>query len=173
MQKLYSKLYNKGYKSNIDNKLTNYKETKALLANKIKRNKYELYQEHEHLREVRSMNNRVSNCKSMQQRKKDNTDPIVNPTYFIKPGKDVENVTIDAYCKKVLGMNRPHTAFAPNAKEYRPISAKNEEQNEVPVNKLFGSVPSFSKPRPSTSNQRRTDYGGFGNSEDLPGCSFK
>ena len=62
------------------------------------------------------MNNRVSNCKNMQQRKKDNTDPIVNPTYFIKPGKDAETVTIDAYCKKILGMNRPQTAFTSNPK---------------------------------------------------------
>ena len=52
----------------------------------------------------------------MQQRKKDNTDPIVNPTYFIKPGKDAETVTIDAYCKKILGMNRPQTAFTSNPK---------------------------------------------------------
>ena len=61
---------------------------KALLSNKIKRSKYEIYQENEHLREVRSMKNRVQNCKNMQQRKKDNTDPIVNPTYFIKPSKE-------------------------------------------------------------------------------------
>jgi len=32
------------------------------------------------------MNNRIKNCKNMQQRKKDKTDPIVNPTYFLKNG---------------------------------------------------------------------------------------
>jgi hypothetical protein len=41
-----------------------------------------------------SMQNRIKNCKNMQQRKKDNTDPIVNPTYFIKEGRDVAAVTI-------------------------------------------------------------------------------
>ncbi len=32
------------------------------------------------------MHRRISNCKNLQQRKKDNNDPIINPTYFIKNG---------------------------------------------------------------------------------------
>jgi hypothetical protein len=57
------------------------------------------------------MNNRVKNCKNMQQRKKDKTDPIVNPTYFIKNGPEIANVTIDQYCKKIIGMNRPQSGL--------------------------------------------------------------
>lgn len=55
------------------------------------------------------MKKRVENCKNLQQRKKDNCDPITNPTYFIKHGKDANSVTIDNYCKKILGMNRPQS----------------------------------------------------------------
>jgi hypothetical protein len=57
------------------------------------------------------MNSRIKNCKTLQQRKKDKTDPIVNPTYFIKQGGDLANVTIDQYCKKILGMNRPQSSI--------------------------------------------------------------
>ena len=62
------------------------------------------------------MNQRVNNCKNLQQRKKDNTDPIINPTYFIKNGKEAEAVTIDSYCKKILGINRPQSGFNGNQK---------------------------------------------------------
>jgi hypothetical protein len=54
----------------------------------------------------------------LQQRKKDNTDPIVNPTYFIKPGKEIEAVTINDYCKKVLGMNRPQSGLVRQEERY-------------------------------------------------------
>lgn len=46
----------------------------------------------------------------MQQRKKDNTDPIVNPVYFIKDGTKAGNVTIQPFCKKILDKNRPKSA---------------------------------------------------------------
>jgi hypothetical protein len=62
------------------------------------------------------MNNRVQNCKNLQQRKKDNTDPIVNPPYFMKNGKDAQSVTIDGYCKIVLGINRPQSGINGNLK---------------------------------------------------------
>jgi hypothetical protein len=57
------------------------------------------------------MNDRISNCKNLQQRKKDNTDPIVNPTYFIKGSAEITSVNINEYSKKVLGMNRPQSGF--------------------------------------------------------------
>ena len=62
------------------------------------------------------MNERIKNCKNLQQRKKDNTDPVVNPTYFIKPGKEAASVTIDGYCKKILGMNRPQSGVPASRK---------------------------------------------------------
>lgn len=100
---------------------------KALLADKLKKNKYEKYADSEHQREVRSMKNRIQNCKNLQQRKKDNTDPIVNPTYFIKHGSQAQSVTIDAYCKKVLGNNRPQTGVPARTgtMEYKSVVAKN------------------------------------------------
>jgi hypothetical protein len=82
-----------------------------MLADRVKKNKYELHAKKEHEKELQSMNNRIKNCKTLQQRKKDKTDPIVNPTYFIKQGGDVGAVTIDQYCKKVLEMNRPQSSI--------------------------------------------------------------
>lgn len=41
------------------------------------------------------MNRRIKNCKNLEQRKKDKTDPIVNPTYFIKDGREIGNVSIN------------------------------------------------------------------------------
>jgi len=68
------------------------------------------------------MNNRVKNCKNLQQRKKDKTDPIVNPAYFIKKSdKEIMDVTIDGYCKKILGINRPQSGLVRHeAKIYIP-----------------------------------------------------
>lgn len=90
----------------------------------------------------------------MQQRKKDNTDPIVNPTYFIKHGKEIASVTIDGYCKKVLGMNRPQTGVSPQTQkiEYKSLVGKHEEEPEIPSSQMFGKVPSYSKERPKTAN---------------------
>jgi hypothetical protein len=55
------------------------------------------------------MNDRIANCKNIQQRKKDNTDPIINPTYFIKSTGEINSISINDYSKKVLGMNRPQS----------------------------------------------------------------
>lgn len=63
----------------------------------------------EHEQEMRSMNDRISNCKNLQQRKKDKTDPISNPAYFIKSTGDVGSININEYSKKVLGLNRPQS----------------------------------------------------------------
>lgn len=106
---LYSNLYNKKYKSTIDNKNDAYEQQKELLANKIKRNKYEKTAMKEHEQEMRSMNDRIANCKNLQQRKKDKTDPISNPAYFIKSTGDVNSININEYSKKVLGLNRPQS----------------------------------------------------------------
>lgn len=48
VNKLYSNLYQKQHRSTIDNHAKNYDRQKALLAGKIKRNKYEQYQKDEH-----------------------------------------------------------------------------------------------------------------------------
>ena len=46
---------------------------------------------------MRSQASRVKNCKNLTQRKKDNTDPIVNPTYFMRDGEHADSVTIEKY----------------------------------------------------------------------------
>ena len=38
----------------------------------------------------------------MTQRKKDKTDPVVNPTYLMRDGSNLNSVTIDQYCKKIV-----------------------------------------------------------------------
>jgi hypothetical protein len=40
---LNQKLYSKGYQSSIDNRVDNYDEAKKLLADRIKKNKFELH----------------------------------------------------------------------------------------------------------------------------------
>lgn len=57
------------------------------------------------------MNDRILNCKNLQQRKKDKTDPIINPTYFIKSTGQINSININDYSSKVLGMNRPQSGF--------------------------------------------------------------
>lgn len=59
------------------------------------------------------MNDRIKNCKNLQQRKKDKTDPITNPTYFIKKGQQVKDVTISGFCQKIMNKNRPQSSKAP------------------------------------------------------------
>ena len=54
-----------------------------------------------------SQASRVRNCKNLTQRKKDKTDPIVNPTYFMRDGDNINSVTIDRYRETVLKKNRP------------------------------------------------------------------
>jgi hypothetical protein len=61
------------------------------------------------------MHHRIQNCKNWEQRKKDNTDPIVNPTYFIKNENEVAKVVINDYRQKILNKNRPESS-----KIYRP-----------------------------------------------------
>ena len=117
VNKLYGDLHSKNYKSTLDNKAVGYDQMKGLLKDKIKRNKYERLAHHEHQREIASMNARVQNCKNLQQRKKDNTDPVVNPTYFIKHGTDLPQVTIDSYCQKILASNRPQSAFTQSTRK--------------------------------------------------------
>lgn len=70
-------------------------------------------------------------------------------------------------------MNRPKSAVTSTSKNYKQMSAKNEEVNDVPLNKYFGSVPSFSKERPKTSTMKGATHNGLGSADDLPGCSFK
>lgn len=79
-----------------------YKLSQTVLKDKIKKNKLEKHINHEHQREWKALQNRIQNCKSLNQRKKDNTDPIVNPVYFIKDGSKAGDLTIQPYCKKVL-----------------------------------------------------------------------
>ena len=91
------------------------------------------------------MNNRIKNCKNLQQRKKDNTDPIVNPTYFIKNGKEVPQVTIDSYCQKVLGMTRPQSGQPQKTQQFKVFTSTQQHQEHVPPSQLFGKVQSYAK----------------------------
>lgn len=92
---LYSNLYTSPYRSGIDNKNIEYAEKKLIVADKIKKNKYELAAAKDHEAEIRHLQGRISNCKNIQQRKKDKTDPIVNPTYFIKQSEQAGAVSIN------------------------------------------------------------------------------
>jgi len=60
----------------------------------MKNNKQVKHESTEHEREWKALQHRIQNCKSMQQRKKDKTDPITNPVYFIKDGERAGDVTI-------------------------------------------------------------------------------
>lgn len=50
----------------------------------------------------------------MVQRKKDKTDPITNPAYFMREDKDANSVAIDEYKNTVLKKNRPASGVPPN-----------------------------------------------------------
>jgi len=101
------------------------------------------------------MNNRIKNCKTLQQRKKDKTDPIVNPTYFIKQGGDLGDVTINQYCKKVLHMNRPQSSIARQEEHQIPRMEGKPETKEMKPALSFGSVPNYSKIRPQSANPHK------------------
>lgn len=64
---------------------------------------------------MRSQANRVKNCKSLAQRKKDNCDPIVNPTYLMRERSEIKPVTIDKFKNTVLKKNRPVSAIPKNS----------------------------------------------------------
>lgn len=101
----------KKYKSTIDNKKPAcYDNGKKILKDRLKKNPKENYIQKEHERELQSQASRVKNCKSLVQRKKDNTDPIVNPTYFMREGNDAKSVTIEGYKHTILEKNRPTSA---------------------------------------------------------------
>ena len=111
----------------------------------------------------------------MQQRKKDNTDPIVNPTYFIKHGQEVASVTIEGYCKKVLGMNRPQSGVTSQTQkiECKSLLGKSEEESHMPPSQMFGKVPNYAKERPKTAKAQGRSSAPESKLEDLPGCTFK
>ena len=124
------------------------------------------------------MNRRIKNCKNLEQRKKDKTDPIVNPTYFIKDGREIGNVSINQYSKKVLGMNRPQSGFVRrdevNKKTtFKVQSSGNNQVNlDAPTSSYYGGVPNYSKQRPTSANMAKSSA--FKDSkDDLPGCTFK
>ena len=53
-------------------------------------------------RENKSIKNRIENVKNLQQRRKDKTDPIIYPPYFVRGGGRDSDVRIDSYMKKAL-----------------------------------------------------------------------
>lgn len=108
---MFQKIISNNYKSTLDNKTPAcYESGKKLLKDRIKKNKNENYLQKEHERELRSQAHRIENCKSLAQRKKDKTDPIVNPTYFMRDGDNVNSVTIEGFKSTVLHKNRPKSA---------------------------------------------------------------
>ena len=139
----------------------------------------------EHEREMRSQADRLKSCKSLTQRKKDKTDPIVNPTYFMRDGAHVDEVTIDQYRNTVLKKNRPTSGVACKTQNFggneydMKIGASTAQgfQSDEPMQRL-GNIPNYSshsKHRPQTAkNPHRGNSNAGGNStEDLPECSFK
>jgi hypothetical protein len=124
---------------------------------------------------VRALKHRVENCKNLQQRKKDNTDPIVNPAYFIKNGPEAATVTIDGYCRKVLKDNRPKSGVVPQVgrssqQGFRAVTGLQQQAVQEPPSQMFGGVPNLARQRPQSANPngRAQEMG-----SDLPGCSFK
>lgn len=124
--------------------------------------------------------NRVKNCKSLVQRKKDKTDPIVNPTYFMRENENAQSVTIESYKKTVLKQNRPQSGK--NISHYNPSltyqmpSQADVENTGAPAS--FGNVPNLSQQykRPSTAKNPPTQpFKDEKNSqvEALPDCTFK
>jgi len=49
---LNQKLYSKGYRSTIDNRVDNYDKAKEMLADRNKKNKYEQHAKKEHEKEL-------------------------------------------------------------------------------------------------------------------------
>ena len=126
---LFNNLHNKtntNIKPTIDNKIPDsYKLKQTVLKDKLKKNKLEKHQLTEHEREWKALQSRISNCKSLQQRKKDKTDPIVNPVYFIKNGENAGDLTIDPYARKILDMNRPKSAVLVGSRKTNTLHMKN------------------------------------------------
>jgi hypothetical protein len=121
VNKLFQNIIKNKYKSTIDNKVPEcYEKGKKLLKHRIKKCPRENYIQEEHERELRSQAHRVQYCKSLAQRKKDNTDPITNPAYFMREPSDVNAVTIDKFQNTVLKKNkggRPASAANPTRKQ--------------------------------------------------------
>lgn len=95
VNQLFKNIISNKYKSTIDNKVpTCYETGKKILKDKLKKSPKENFVHQEHERELKSQAERIKNCKSLVQRKKDNTDPVVNPTYFMRDANETKSVTI-------------------------------------------------------------------------------
>ena len=140
----------------------------------------------EHERELRSQADRLKSCKNLTQRKKDKTDPIVNPTYFMRDGAHIDEVTIDQYRNTVLKKNRPASGVQSKTQNFGDTeydlkigaSTTKDFHSDEPMQRL-GNIPNYSnhlKQRPQTAKNPR---GGNAaekrnlTTEDLPECSFK
>lgn len=51
---------------------------------------------------MESLKQRIRECKSWTQRKKDHSDPIIYPAYFIRGNKHCKDARIDSYFKRVV-----------------------------------------------------------------------
>lgn len=49
-----------------------------------------------------SLKQRIRECKSWAQRKKDRSDPILYPSYFVRRRKECKDARIDGYFKRLV-----------------------------------------------------------------------
>ena len=157
MNQLFKNLHQNKYRSTIDNQVPkNYESGKKILKDKIKKNRYENAAKREHQREIELHMNKMENCKSLVERRKDKTDPIVNPTYFMRDNSNAQSVTIEAYKNKVLKKNRPVSGnYAHSTQLNLAMESKQLDSfEEGPA--AFGQVPNYgkgSKQRPASAVQ--------------------
>lgn len=157
VQQLFKNISQNRYKSVIDNQPPkHYTNGKKILKDKLKKNPQENYLKAEHERELRSQAERIKNCKSLNQRKKDNTDPIVNPTYFMRDGEHASSVTIENYRDTVIKKNRPASGTQTRTVAnnfYQSPSLQVDHDAPMPH---LGSVPNYSKVRPSSAKPSKS-----------------
>lgn len=146
----------------------------------------------EHQRQLRHMHSRIANCKNMEMRKKDKTDPITNPAYFMRPSDKATSVGLASYKQKVLSMNKNRSYLQGKG----PSSTNSAfqlrmSQPKLPPDQLkdhgqsYGSIPNYStlnKGRPLSAaklNKKKTDErpktanGKNVFESGLPGCTFR
>ena len=48
---------------------------------------------------------RIKECKSLEQRKKDNNDPLTHPIYFVRDASEAKGLAMDQYYNKLVSKN--------------------------------------------------------------------
>ena len=78
-------------------------ELKHMLAKK--KNKVNNYVDYQHELNLRSQKRRINSLGTMNERKKNNFDPIAKPVYFLrKPNTSHKDISLQTFCEK-LGVN--------------------------------------------------------------------